>query len=430
MKKEEFETYYVHAKSEPIPPERIEPLRHLKPQGPPEPTDGEKHISRGEAAEDIGLFFELLRYNYAGYAYYRDKVDFSAVERELLDGLPADGTTARALLHAIHSALFPFLNDSHFTLKAGEEYASFQKLFNAFFTGLVLAPDGEDYTVVNGTDAVPAGRKFSGQEVSPYLFETLPTPDGEKRYLLGVYTDNPVESLSVGGTELPLHLCRTDSWRAECDYFARMENGIPIVHHGNYRNENLQWNYERFRRMGELFRDAPELIFSLLSNSGGNSNYPMHFIEGLNGYACWEIACAVVQSPLLTDGKSEPVKTYRIENSEASDPSKGTYDGTLYVLMNKYVASSGEAALKYASSVRNVKFIGSASMGCGQFGEILRYRLPHSGVYVWMGYKVFNMNGFEEGKGILPDYWLDEDNPISALKTYLLAKNAAQNPNV
>lgn len=68
-------------------------------------------------------------------------------------------------------------------------------------------------------------------------------------------------------------------------------------------------------------------------------------------------------------------------------------------------------------------------MGCGQFGDHLSYRLPHSGIVMRMGYKVFNMDGFEEGKGIRPDYWLDEDDPIAALKAYLLAKEAAQSPD-
>ena len=68
-------------------------------------------------------------------------------------------------------------------------------------------------------------------------------------------------------------------------------------------------------------------------------------------------------------------------------------------------------------------------MGCGQFGDHLSYRLPHSGIVMRMGYKVFNMDGFEEGKGIRPDYWLDEDDPIAALKAYLLAKEAAHNPD-
>jgi hypothetical protein len=79
----------------------------------------------------------------------------------------------------------------------------------------------------------------------------------------------------------------------------------------------------------------------------------------------------------------------------------------MFVLQNKGVASSGESAVSYARSVKNVCFVGSMTAGCGQFGDLRRYRLLNSGIYFVMGYKVFNMDGFEEGKGFMPDYWLD-----------------------
>ena len=104
---------------------------------------------------------------------------------------------------------------------------------------------------------------------------------------------------------------------------------------------------------------------------------------------------------------------------EKIDHTQATYNGKLFVLQNKGVASSGEAAVKFAQSVKNICFVGSATSGCGQFGENRGYRLPNSGVTFHMGYKVFNMDGFEEGKGIAPDYWLDTTDPVGAVVEYI-----------
>jgi hypothetical protein len=89
------------------------------------------------------------------------------------------------------------------------------------------------------------------------------------------------------------------------------------------------------------------------------------------------------------------------------------------VLQNKGAASSGESAICYARNVKNVCFVGSASMGCGQFGELKRYKLPHSDLRFSMGYKAFYTDGSEEGKGIFPDYWFDSTNPIAELAEYI-----------
>ena len=91
------------------------------------------------------------------------------------------------------------------------------------------------------------------------------------------------------------------------------------------------------------------------------------------------------------------------------------------MLQNKQTASSGEAAVMYARSVKNAVFVGSATMGCGQFGDLMKWTLPHSGVTFAMGYKVFHMEGFEEGRGLLPDLWLDSDRPWDELCAWIRA---------
>ena len=85
---------------------------------------------------------------------------------------------------------------------------------------------------------------------------------------------------------------------------------------------------------------------------------------------------------------------------------------------NKMTASSGEAAIAHAHSCRNVVFVGSASAGVGLFGDIKSYLLTRSKIYISIPYKVF-YEGKEEGKGFLPNYWIDSKNPTKYLEKWL-----------
>ena len=381
--------------------------------------ESDTEFSQAEAAEDVETFFELLRLCYAGYEYYAARVDFDKVKAEIIADLNIDQITRRDIANAIYSHLSPVINDSHFAIFP-DEALRFTRLYHAFFTGLTVSPDGDGYTVVVGTEEITTGYTFDAGDLEGYLFETLPAHDGTRRYLVGVYTDKLPESLNIGELTLPLHACRTDSVSYDGSVMEREEKGIPVVHHSAYDNGVFNWDYDSFRRSGASLRDAPHLIWSVLSNPGGNSNYPMHFIDALNDNAVWEMQVVVLNNPLLPVGCSENVHRFDgVHLSEQLDMSKSSYNGTLYVLQNKGVASSGEAALMYARSVKNVRFIGTASMGCGQYGECRLYCLPHSHLAFQMGYKVFNMDGFEEGKGLYPDYWLDSDDPIGDVAAWI-----------
>ena len=60
---------------------------------------------RLDVEEDVELFFELIRLNYAGYKFYKDKVDLNSVERGILDMLTDDGLSAN-----IHETMILFVH--------------------------------------------------------------------------------------------------------------------------------------------------------------------------------------------------------------------------------------------------------------------------------------------------------------------------------
>ena len=63
--------------------------------------------------------------------------------------------------------------------------------------------------------------------------------------------------------------------------------------------------------------------------------------------------------------------------------------------------------------------VGSGTFGCCTFGDCLLYQLPNSGIVFSYGFKVFFHDAFEEGKGFLPDYWIDDEDPVSVARQYI-----------
>lgn len=425
MNHADFETYYK--KAEPIPVsdkvlERLKPLRvyGLKREEIVNRTD----ITKKQAREDLALFFELLRYCYSGYSCYLEgKIESEAKTEEILDLLPDTATATFTLADAICRVLSPYINDSHFAF-ASDHRTSFAKPFHARFSDLVVYACDDGYRVENENPQTPRGYLFSEAEAGEYLFETLPGKDGRRRYLLGVYTPEDVSEITVGGITLPLHTCKTDEIYPNPQQGAAWEeerDGVPVVHHATYMARDAALSFEDYRKSGRRYRNSDVLVWSLLSNTGGHSGYPQNFVQGLNGYACWEMDVAMLSGPFTGKAEAREIR-YEVYENEKIDLSRSEYVGRLFVLQNKSVMSSGESALYFARSVKHVTFVGSASGGCGQFGDIGVYRLPNTGLVFQMGYKVFNNESFEEGRGLLPDYWLDSADPVGELVRYLRSR--------
>ncbi|HOP11692.1 MAG TPA: hypothetical protein PK629_09415 [Oscillospiraceae bacterium] len=418
MKKEEFEKYYKNAKPLFIDKDDLESIKPLTKQKYQPGFD--KWILKYEAEKDIDVFFKILQFSYAGYDYYKDKINFIDVKNQILAELPEKDITTTDFGKVIHHALYPYITDSHFVFLIEGEY-SFKKLYRAYFTDLLLELKDDSYIVIKGNEDIKEGYCFSYNQVKDYLFETLPATNGNKRYLLGIYTLQFPNNISINGYELLLHPCKTDDIQ-QIKEGVKIDiiNGVPIVHHSTYSFKSPQPSFDEYRELGQKYKNTEYLVWSILSNNGGNSEYPKSFIMGLNDYAIWTMSAAVLNNPSLEN--LLPLKSFKIYEEGSINLACSNYKGTLYIIQNKKVASSGESAIMYGRCVRNKVFVGSASMGCGQFGDTLLYKLPYSNLFFSMGYKVFNMNGFEEGKGIYPDYWLDSQDPVNDVVRFILLR--------
>ena len=374
MKAEDFKKYYTDFESVEIDIELVEILKPFTRAKYDSYSTNIENIPKDKAIDDVEIFFDILKYCYSGYEYYSDKVDFAEIKQSIITSLPQNSTTF-IIRDLLFNALEPHINDSHFSFVA-DHWLSFRKLYTAYFTSLIVGLKDGAYVVLRESSIVKKEHMFTYAQVKDYLFETLPGKNGVRRFLLGIYTQNLVKRITVGDFNLPVHRCKTDLCEAGTDE-AGEYMGIPFVHHATYGNEQVKLSYDGYKALGAKYKNSPVLIWSVLSNGGGNSNYPENFVRGLNGSAVWKLDLATINNPLINDGAENKMR-YDIYNSGEIDYSKSEYAGKLFVLQNKNVGSSGEAALMYARNVKDVCFVGSASMGCGQFGDTLTYKLPNS----------------------------------------------------
>ena len=57
-------------------------------------------------------------------------------------------------------------------------------------------------------------------------------------------------------------------------------------------------------------------------------------------------------------------------------------------------------------------------MGIGRFGDLCIYYLPNTHIVLWCPQKVID-TGILEEVGFEPDYWMDTEDPISAVKEFI-----------
>ena len=91
------------------------------------------------------------------------------------------------------------------------------------------------------------------------------------------------------------------------------------------------------------------------------------------------------------------------------------YQGKAIILVNRNSLSTSEIAVSQAKCLEDSILMGENTGGKLTFGETLYYRLPHSRLKIILPMKIFLPKGLKEGRGFLPDFWLDTYDPIKEI---------------
>ncbi len=437
MNKKQFEKIYENYGERTYPPETAESVRrcHI----PYERKDTAyqdagslRKLTKQQATADVIDFFNCLKRTYCGYDYFFTDEKCDEIQKTILRNIThrLGKISNKTLSSLLFRELYPILNDCHFNMYVCERERFFRKNYIAYVTDIVLRKAGDIYEIVNENPNVPKGSFFTENEVREFLLPTLYVGENcdveDEYYLLGKYSVAKVNALSINGKKLKTHRILCDSVTQTGADRILQKNGYVIVNHSSY---GMPWNNEDLLR--EYYNDgcncakSDAVILNLAGNGGGSSFYPERFYKGLNGHSNDGLYGAFLPFPTEL---SDKVKSYQMHYPDEHDVS--TYRGTLYVVMNKATASSAEMGVSPSYFVKNAVRIGSGTFGCTTFGNCFFYQLPHSKICLLYGSRLFYYENFEEGKGFLPDYWIDDTNPVRVVEEYIKRKKEETQQNI
>ncbi len=422
-----FEQIYVDYKEKKYPYDTIESVHRCyksydKKEKTLEFASQYRKLSAKEAMNDVIDFFNCLKRCYSGYDYFLSDKKCEDIQKliERKIRFRIGRINNRELARLLYNVLKDIINDCHFEIYVnGWEY-HFSKKYIAYVTDLVVRKVNQGYEVIKDNTYFENGFVIPADDAEKYLMPTIYVADNvskkDKCFLLGVYSDKELKEISVADRTLVLHRILSDKATAGQAERLKFGTGYVVVNHASY---NMPWDealMDEFYQEGVACSKADHVILNLAGNGGGSSYYPERFYTGLCGVGDNGFSEAVLTAP---DELDDCIKEYKLGISMPHDEHECTYKGNLYVVMNKTTGSSAEMAVSSAYNIKNAIVVGSGSFGCSNFGECQLYQLPKSGIMFYCGHKLFHHDRFDEGKGFLPDYWIDDENPVAVLERYL-----------
>lgn len=375
-------------------------------------------ITREQAVEDLFVLRYLMENRYCGWDYYQKRgLSWDSSFQRLQDFLESEGEIYISdFCRAIHKAFDAGIVDNHLSFCSPlTGRLSYGKQFTAYFADFQVEQTENGYRVTES--ACPGVAIGDRIEAPDYLFPTL-SPNERKRYLVGVRSFTPVTELllTVNDTpvRVPLHRCKAIHKTEDRDVCLRhtAKDGIDILRANCCDYVGGLTEETDLIAIGRQFRDKDHLILNYLSNEGGYNRITRELIRGLNGYVHASEHSIKLISP-VTEEQDCDRQWIQLSEAEPYDYSKAAYDGTLILLVNSETASSGESAVLYARSCKNLLLIGENTMGCNTFGNVASYELPHSRIVCRIP-NVINLcpdpNDCLEGRGFAPDYWVDSED--------------------
>ncbi len=385
-------------------------------------------VTRKDAIADVIDFFNCLKRCYSGYDYFFTDEMCDRVQKAIIRQIKMwpGKISNRRLQFYIFRELASIINDCHFELYVCNQTRFLRKQYIAYVADIVLCKEKYGYQIVKGNSDFTQGQLLSEEEVKNYLMPTMylgenSRPDKDY-YLLGIYSDKKVKVISLGRKRLKLHRILSDRAGQSEESRVVPKNGYVKVNHHTYV---MPWDealLQEYYEEGCLCSKEDAVILNLAGNGGGCSGYPNRFFEGLNGNG--ENGFIEANLPNPTNICDE-VKKYELNYPNTSGIS--SYMGTVYVVMNKATGSSAEMGVSSAFAVNNVVCVGTGTSGCGTFGECEMFQLQKSKIIFVFGHKLFYHDGFEEGKGFLPDYWIDDENPVGVVEEWIKGKKSRNN---
>lgn len=374
-----------------------------------------KALTVDMALEDIDYVQYVLENAYSGYPYH-EKSLFDSAFLSIKDTVSQRASiTADALIDIISDRL-SFICDGHLSFTTEDHGRGFYKRTTTFVSDVLLEHrDGRFIDVVTDKPVEVRGRAS--------VFPTI-APDDRCLFLVGISSkedETEIELLVNGASvRVPVHRIRSNEHAEETLLSEAYGEGLAVIRCGTFVGDSER-ELQNFKRVGEKCRSCRDVIWDLTDNLGGDSAFAEQFLLGLNGGFKRENVIRALNSSLVHAKEYGEVKelAYHFTDVDAPRYTGGDlFTGTLHVIINDGVASSGELAAVYASTLPHVVFYGCSTLGIGQFGDLCVYYLPNSNITLWCPQKVFN-TVIPETEGMKPDFWIDSHDVVSAVTEHI-----------
>lgn len=385
-------------------------------------------LTKAQALEDAKIAFKAFYTYYAPYEFWGEE-KFDDAEKEVVEKineyfiknkLPM---TTLDLYDILLSSL-GFITDSHggiygsSRIGGGGSFTSLNKkdYYAYYVKDIVFREDDTGYyTLANGQKWYL--KDINGDDFSDYLKVTI-DESGELVYSL-VRIANP-DAESFDGDALTIQRgnvtyvynilwSKYDIRRSTGETTAgvRIENGVPVIHVRNFLM-SCDAELTKYSASGSQMKSQKLFIVDLRGNYGGSSHYNENWVKNYIANVQWRAiygrvnySSTVTELPL----KEGVFKALNDNNRKI-------------ILIDKYVASSGEGAYMDFESIRNTLFVGTNTNGCCLSGACVCVQLPNSTIALRLGTNYFDMfnnyyNGqHPEGIGLMPDVFVNSTEAL------------------
>ena len=417
-------------------------------------------LSSKEAIEDLEEALQNLMKNYAGYddAEWRLHLNGSGWTDRLAVYYDSMRLKEQFTLEEFFDLLGRFLNpivDEHFTIKMpssdGIEYVkthSFTKRYIPFFTDLRINKVGDRFIVSSISDLnldlndleirnITTANASTAELNTWYLYPTVPSAPDTEEFLLGMFLEEkPKDEISlrfysINGKpvlrKLTLHRCKvryTNAGKgANWSFQSGSKGSLPILRVRTAVEEEIS---ESFWATVDSIKHAKAAILDLRRNLGGSDAVAMNWCGAVypQEYRMSE------GNTIIAGGSGNPRSRWNpltintaisLQGPEELTLQDNRYDGRLFVLLDKNVASSGETFAALLRQIPGAVWVGENSRRCVSYGNAdITRKLTHSRILLRYGWTLYSWGATfptREGVGFFPDYWIDSDNPCQVIAT-------------
>ncbi len=391
-------------------------------------------LTKEEAKNDLDLFSRTLYYCYAGYGVF-GKDTFDKSYAQALKQIDETGSPMRAItMEGILDKNYQFIQDGHFYIN---QYCPLIVNNTLFLKDREFVKEQDAYYKKGKTNNKIL--KINNTPPESWMKLSIDS-DGNLVYRISDLSTRQSENVSISyedGTveKMVLEKSNSKTYNSEKLYSYEKVNNIPVVSIRSFEDQKAA---ESFVRTAGEIKNSPVAIIDLRGNKGGWPDYLQQWLQGysralasnVNGKTSLSLISKAGEYLMAQDVEKRPGTSmnskkklidyamYEYQNGQNTWKTASKQfirvpnKHLLFVLTDSSVCSGGEVLIAALRNQDNVVFVGTNTRGCMIGASPRSITLPHSKISVsFCGatWSFFSKSTFQEGRGFLPDIWVEGD---------------------